>query len=72
MTKAKVITLKVQMSKKKFANIVTAVDPSVTPELLYRVCGLRGKIVSAEETKAMLLPFALFQSFKTKVKLGII
>lgn len=72
MTKAKVINMKVQVSKKKFANIVTAVDPSVTPELLYRVCGLRGKIVNVEETKPMPLPFALFQSFRMKVKLGII
>ena len=72
MAKAKVINMKVQISKKKFVNIVTAANPIVTPEMIYKMFHLSGKIVSAEVSKEMPLLIALFHSHRLKVKLGII
>lgn len=69
---AKVISLKVKLSKHRIMNIVTAVDPSVTPEQVYSMCGVGGKIVSAEVTKEMPLFMALFESQKQQKQLGII
>ena len=72
MTKAKVITLKIKMNNKYTMNVVTTVDPAVTPEMVCRMYGLRGKVVSAVTSEIMPLPFAMFHSYQLKVKLGIV
>ena len=59
---AKVITMKVEMNSKYFMNIVTTVDPIVTPEMAFRMYGLKGRIIKSEETNVMPLPVALLHS----------
>ena len=71
MKKAKVITLKVKMSKNRFASLVVTVDPSVTPEMVYTLSGIRGKLIKSETSKTMPLPLALAHSFRLRMKLGI-
>lgn len=72
MTNAKVITLKIKMNNKYSMNLVTTVDPAVTPEMVCRMYRLRGQVVSTITSEIMPLPFALYHSEKLKAKLGII
>ena len=69
---AKVITMKVELNKNRIMELVTTVDPIVTPEMAFRLYGLRGRIIKSEETNVMPLPFALAHSANLQRKLGII
>ena len=72
MKKVVVINMKVKINKNRFVNLVTVVDPFVTPELVNSMCGLNGKIVNAEVSKEMPLTMAMAESRKLKIRLGII
>ena len=69
---AKVITMKVELNKNHILDLVTTVNPITTPEMVFYMYGLRGRIIKSEETNTMPLPFALAHSFNLKKKLGII
>ncbi len=71
MTMAKVITLKIKMSKKYYASLVVTVDPEVTPEMVCIMAGIRGKQVKSEISEIMPLPEALDLSASKKRALGI-
>ncbi len=71
MMMAKVITLKVKMGKNRVARLVVTVDPSVTPEMVYSISGIRGKLIKSETSKTMPLLLALAHSFRLRMKLGI-
>ena len=53
---AKVITLKIKMSKKVYMSMVITVDPEVTPEMVCIMTGIRGKQVKSETSEIMPLP----------------
>ena len=72
MKMAKVINMKVELKNKNILNLVTAVDPVVTPEMVFRMAGMPGRIIKSSETKTMPLPQALAHSMKLQRKLGII
>ncbi len=69
---AKVITLKIKLNSKHLMKIVTTVDPSVTPEMVCSTYGIRGIMMSSEESNIMPLPFALNHSYNLQKQLGII
>lgn len=69
---AKVITMKVELNKNHILDLVTTVDPIVTPKMVFSMYGLRGHIIKSEETNTMPLPFALAHSYNLQKKLGII
>ena len=71
-TIAKVITMKVELKKNRILELVTTVDPIVTPEMAFRMYGLPGRIIKSEETNVMPLPFALAHSANLQRKLGCI
>ena len=69
---AKVITVNIKMNRKQTMTIVTAVDPIVTPEMVCRMAGIRGQLVSSEVSNIMPLPMALDYSRNMQKKIGII
>ena len=72
MKMAKVITMKVELDKNRIVELVTTVDPIVTVEMVFRVYGLRGRIVKSEETNVMPLSFALDCAYRQRNMLGIV
>lgn len=72
MKMAKVISMKVELKNKNILNLVTAVDPVVTTEMVFRMAGMPGRIIKSSETKIMPLPQALAHSMKLQRKLGIV
>ena len=68
---AKVITMKVQISKDLLLNLVTTVDPIVTPEMTKKMYGIPGHVIHSEETSTMPLPFALNCAYHQRKLLGI-
>ena len=68
---AKVITMKTKVNDNLFMNMVTTVDPIVTPEMAQLMYGVPGHIVKSEESNEMPLPFALDYARRQRAKLGI-
>lgn len=69
---AKVVTLRIKLNKKREMRLVTTVDPSVTVEMILHVYGLRGTVLSSEESDIMPLPFAMNHSYNLQKQFGII
>ena len=69
---AKVITLRIRLNSKHEMKIVTTVDPSMSPEMVCRSYGVRGIMISSEESNVMPLPFALNYSYRLQKQMGII
>lgn len=72
MKMAKVITMTVKLNNENILELVTTVDPIVTPEMAFRMYRLHGCIIKSEETNTMPLPFALVHSFNLQRELGIV
>lgn len=68
---AKVITLKIQSGASYEFDLVTTVDPIVTPEMTKAMFGITGRIIKKEETMIMPLPFALDCARRQRKALGI-
>ncbi len=72
MKMAKIISMKVELKNKNILDLVTTVDPIATPEMVFRMVGMPGRIIKSEETDIMPLPLALARSMKMQRKLGIV
>ena len=72
MKMAKVITLKIKMSKKVYMSMVITVDPEVTPEMVCIMCGINSKLLMKSETSEIMpLPDALELSASKKRAIGM-
>ena len=68
---AKVITMKTKVNNNLFMQMVTTVDPIVTPEMAKLMYGVPGRIIKSEESNKMPLTFALDYARRQRAKLGI-
>ena len=69
---AKVITMKIELNETYIMVLVTTVDPIVTPQAVYRMYELKGRVIESEESNVMPLPYALAHSYNQKRKFGIV
>ena len=72
MKMAKVITMNIKLNNNGVMNLVTTVDPSVTPEMFLSVYKVNGKLMKSETSMVMPLPYALAYSHSIMAKFGII
>ncbi len=72
MKMAKVITMNFKLNNNGVMNLVTTVDPSVTPVIFLSMYKVNGKLMKSETSKVMPLPYALAYSHSIMAKYGII